>query len=205
MSATNRGSILISQEFYPTPQTATQSILKEIDMSKVNTFTEPCRGEGHIYDLVTGPYKHYCELSEGTDYLLTQMPQVDLILTNPPFSLAEAFIIKALKEAGTVIMLQRVNFLGSQARKAFWNANPPTHLFVLANRPKFVATCTNKLVDSNNKRICTDKHSYQITTPATPCISCGSLTRPTSDATEYAWFCWDRAGLILKSPGVYVL
>ena len=205
MSATNRGSILISQEFYPTPKTATQSILKELDMSRINTFTEPCRGDGHIYDLVTGPYKHYCELSEGTDYLLTQMPQVDLILTNPPFSLAQQFITKALTEAKTVIMLQRVNFLGSQERKSFWNTNPPTHLFVLANRPKFVATCTNKLTDSNNKRICTDKHSYQITTPATTCISCGCPTRPTSDATEYAWFCWDRGGFLTKPPGVYVI
>lgn len=205
MSATNRGAIVVSQEFYPTPVHTTMSILQEINFTKVQTFTEPCKGDGHIFNLVNAPIKHYCELSEGTDYLTTPMPTVDLVLTNPPFSLAEQFITKALTESKTVIMLQRVNFLGSQARKSFWAKHPPTHLFVLANRPKFVATCTNKQLDSSGARICTDKHSYQITNPPAVCVSCGLPVRPTSDATEYAWFCWDTAGILNKHAGVYVI
>lgn len=204
MSATNRGSIVVSQEFYPTPEPSILSIIKEINFNKVTSFTEPCRGEGHIYDLVNTPIKYHCELSEGTNYLTTTMPLVDLILTNPPFSLAQEFITKALTEARTVIMLQRVNFLGSQARKSFWDKHPPTHLFILSNRPKFIATCTNtKVVDG--KRVCNDKHSYQITEPPAICVTCGSTTRPTSDATEYAWFCWDTAELLHKPAGVHVL
>lgn len=205
MSATNRGSDIISQEFYPTPSYTINSIIQYIDFSKVYSFTEPCKGKGAIYNLINVPDKHYCELSEGLDYLTTSMPLVDLILTNPPFSLAQEFINKARTESDTVIMLQRINFLGSQTRKDFWEKNPPTHLFVLANRPKFIAKCPNKKLDDSKKRLCTDQTSYQITNPAHKCISCGTSVTPASDATEYAWFCWDSKGIITKPNGIYVI
>lgn len=205
MSATNRGSTIVSQEFYPTPKYTIKAILKELNLTKVLSFTEPCKGEGHIYKLIDVPTKYYCELSEGTNYLTTTMPVVDLILTNPPFSLAQEFISKARTESDTVIMLQRVNFLGSQARKVFWEKNPPTHLFVLANRPKFIAKCPNKRLNEQGKRICNDSHSYQITSPAATCLTCGTPVSPASDATEYAWFCWDTKGVINKPNGIYVI
>ena len=104
MSATNRGSDIIDQEFYPTPKYTINSIIQHIDFSKVQSFTEPCKGEGAIYNLINVPIKHYCELSEGLDYLTTPMPLVDLVLTNPPFSLAQEFITKARTESTTVIM-----------------------------------------------------------------------------------------------------
>lgn len=198
MSATNRGSKVISQEFYPTPDYTIESILKEIDFTKVNSFTEPCRGEGHIYNKVNVPNKYYAELSEGIDYLTTEMPNVDLILTNPPFSLAQEFITKARTEAKCVIMLQRLNYLGSQARKAFWNSNPPTHIFVLSKRPKFIAKCNNKS--------CDNKESFQITEPPTIC-ECGKTVTPASDAAEYAFFVFqsEDTNIMYKDNGVHVI
>ena len=197
MSAKHRGSTLIHQEFYPTPSYTVDSILKELDLHRVKSFTEPCRGLGHIYDKVNVPLKYHCELSEGSDYLLTSMPKVDLILTNPPFTLAQQFIIKARKESGCVVMLQRLNYLGSATRKPFWNANPPTHIFVLSNRPKFIAKCTNKM--------CHNKDSYQVTVPVGTCVDCDKPVRACSDATEYAWFVWNTSSIVYKSPGVYVI
>ena len=44
MSAKNRGAEVISQDFYPTPGYTIDSILAEIDFSKVSSFREPCRG-----------------------------------------------------------------------------------------------------------------------------------------------------------------
>lgn len=204
MSSLNRGSSVMSQEFYPTPFTTTNSILAEIDFTLVKSFTEPCKGSGAIYDLIDVPIKYHCELSEGTDYLKTTMPQVDLILTNPPFSLAKEFIVKSLTEAKCVIMLERINFLGSTARKEFWNSNKPTHLFVLANRPKFIAKCTNKK-KVDNKPVCTDNSSYHITVPPQQCNCCGRPVVACSDSTEYAWFVWDTAGIIKKPNGIYIL
>jgi hypothetical protein len=194
MSAKNRGSILINQEFYPTPEYSTKAILKEINFDKVNTFLEPCKGLGHIYDLIPVTNKSYCELSEGKDYLKTKVDKADLILTNPPFSLAQEFIKKSLQESNTVIMLQRINFLGSKGRKQFWNSNPPTHLFVLSERPKFIAKCTK----------CKNPNNYQIGSIEI-CPLCGGTVKPQSDATEYAWFVWDKSGVMFKDKGIYVI
>jgi len=211
MSAKNRGSKVISQEFYPTPKNTITSIINEIRWDGISTFCEPCKGDGVIYDKIPIPDKdkYYFELSEGTDYLNPVNSQkVDLILTNPPFSLAEKFIIKAIQEAKCVIMLQRINFLGSQTRKVFWESNPPTHLFVLANRPKFVARCNNNKRTEEGKKVCNNKESYQITEPAQPCNTCKKLTVPSSDATEYAWFVWcqkSHLNMIKKDKGIYVI
>lgn len=62
-----------------------------------------------------------------------------LILTNPPYALAEAFIDRALSEVwegGTVAMLLRLNYLGSQKRAEFHREHP-SDVFVLSRRPSF--------------------------------------------------------------------
>jgi len=206
MSAKNRGSLVITQEFYPTPLQTINSIINEINFNKVHSFCEPCNGSGVITNAIpSNVSKYHFELSEGTDYLLPEnSEQVDLILTNPPFSLAKEFIIKARTEAKCVIMLQRVNFLGSKARKKFWEENPPTHLFVLSERPKFVARCNNNS-KVNGVKVCSNKESYQITEPRNTCTDCGKQVVPASDATEYAWICWDTAGIITRQNGVYTI
>jgi len=64
----------------------------------------------------------------------------DVILTNPPFSLAEAFARRALMRrapGGVVVFLTRMSFLGSAARRAFWAENPPTEICVIRPRPSF--------------------------------------------------------------------
>lgn len=144
MSATNRGAARNENDFYPTPDSAIEPILEELDLSKVNSFCEPCKGSNAI-----GKYfKHidtfdYAELSEGIDYLETQRDYADLIVTNPPFSVALEFLEKSLEEARTVAYLLRLNFLGSQKRKKFWQENPPTHIFVLSKRPSFTGKGTD--------------------------------------------------------------
>jgi len=149
---------------------------------------------GIIFDKIDAPYKDYFELSEGLDYLKSEACKVDLILTNPPFSLAQEFIEKAISESDTVCMLQRVNYLGSKARKEFWNRNPPTHMFVLSSRPKFIAKCSK----------CKNPKSYQVGT-IEKCPLCDGKVRPQSDATEYAWFVWDKKNVFKKEKGIYVV
>lgn len=91
------------------------------------------------------------------------MPNVDLIVTNPPFSKSIEFVIKSLIEAKTVCYLQRLNWLGSTSRKNFWNNNPPDKIFVLSQRPQFMKEMGLK---------------------------------SGTDSTEYAWFIWDKLGII---------
>jgi len=74
------------------------------------------------------------------DYLKTPVGPVDIIITNPPFSLWREFFAKSLSEADTVVYLLRLNVMGggyTTNLAKFWNDNRPTHLFPLEERPSF--------------------------------------------------------------------
>ena len=64
----------------------------------------------------------------------------DMIITNPPFNQAQAFTEHALEmveDGGLVIMLQRLNWLGSQKRKPMWQKLPLAAVYVHSKRPGF--------------------------------------------------------------------
>ena len=64
----------------------------------------------------------------------------DMIITNPPFNVAQEFTEHALEmveDGGLVIMLQRLNWLGSQKRKAMWQKLPLAAVYVHSKRPGF--------------------------------------------------------------------
>lgn len=140
MSATNRGGERREQDFYPTPKSAIFPLFDWIRWDPPGTFFEPCIGSGAIAELVPTDWEvHGCDIMTGTDYLTHDIGyRPDLIITNPPYSLALEFLEKSLVESATVAYLLRLNFLESKKRKAFWNQNPPTHLLTLAERPKFI-------------------------------------------------------------------
>lgn len=75
------------------------------------------------------------------DYLETKLDfKPDIIITNPPSSIAREVIEKALfdvADGGLVVMLLRLNFFGSIARKEFWNNNMPKYTFVHHKRISF--------------------------------------------------------------------
>ena len=119
---------------------------------------------------------------------------VDVLVTNPPYSLALPIIQKAMPLAQHIdcAFLLRINFLGSQERKAFHIANP-SDLYPMPRRPSFVMS-----VSCKKKRDC----GWGVTIPYLPtgelsapkptaCSTCsGPVTTSSSDATEYAWFVW---------------
>ena len=64
----------------------------------------------------------------------------DVVITNPPFNLAKEVIEKSfecVKEGGYVIMLLRLNFFGSKARKPFWDQQLPRWAYVHHRRMSF--------------------------------------------------------------------
>lgn len=170
MSATNRGSMRSKYDSYQTPGRCIDAMFQYINWNKVFVFLEPCKGEGAIYNRVPDTVnKLWTEIREARDYFLFDYTysNIDLIVTNPPFSLAMEFLNKSLKEAGTVIYLMRINMLGSKQRADFWNDYPPDYLFPITPRPSF--------------------------------------TKSGTDATEYAWFCWDRNNIIKRGKWLRVL
>jgi len=137
MSATGRDSHRIPQDLYETPVSCASAILRQINFARVHSCFEPCAASGRIYSRLPKP-KYYAEISEGVDYLAHNWPKVDLVITNPPFSLALEFLNKSFEHADSIIYLLRLNYLGTKKRKSWWRAHRPTHLYVLSQRPSFV-------------------------------------------------------------------
>ena len=75
------------------------------------------------------------------DFLTYQSSEkYNVIITNPPFNIAEEIIKKAFEfvdDNGYVIMLLRLNFFGSKKRKEFWKNNMPILTFVHRERISF--------------------------------------------------------------------
>ncbi len=145
MSSTNRGQNRVGNDLYPTPAAPINALLNVMSIPWRTSFHEPCKALGAIYDRIHVAEKSYCEITEGFDYLAHHTPcppyPYNLIITNPPFSSALEFLQKSLQEADTVVYLLRLNFLGSQERRSFWQANRPTHVLALSQRPCFVWVC----------------------------------------------------------------
>ena len=118
-----------------------------------------CRGDGRIVEWLEKKNitTSYSEIREDKDFFDWD-DNVDLIFTNPPFSLAQEFIDHSVARARTTFMLLRINFLGSIKRHDWWVNQPPTSLYVFSKRPSFTGAGT--------------------------------------DATDYAWFVWDKTDRI---------
>jgi len=121
---------------------------------------EPCAGEGAIIDAVRAVRQdvdwHAIELRDDCretlrakvrdpanvriDNLLTmegaQQERYRVLITNPPFRLAQEIVEQSFALAETCILLLRLNFLASARRASLMRKFPPD-VYVLPNRPSF--------------------------------------------------------------------
>lgn len=136
-------------DFYPTPAATTHALFRS--EGKFKPFSgrvwEPAAGKGDMLNVI----REYCPdaigtdlidygagLKTGVDFLLEQNGGHDSIITNPPYSLAEEFIHKALELTapdGRVCMLLRMAFLeGQRRRKSLFEKTPLARIWVFSGR-----------------------------------------------------------------------
>lgn len=161
MSSTNRGSARAADDFYRTPGWVTRAILPHLDISSHDTVCDPCAGEGAIlreiargtpWGIELDPERaHECDgvCSCRAGNALAPAPwgvtAPDVVIMNPPFSLALEFCERALREVvpgGTVAALMRLAMVAGQKRAAFWKAHP-ADVYVLPRRPSFTGHGTD--------------------------------------------------------------
>ena len=176
ISATNRGSERVSNDFYSTPIDCISNFLDKYGGVEGNIL-EPSAGCGNIVKILrdknTNGHITSIELrKEEKDVLSSISDEViiadflnwktdrnfDIIIGNPPYKYAMEFVKKSLEllqENGKLIFLLRTAFLESRSRHDFWQEKPLSELYVLSKRPSFI----------NGK----------------------------TDATSYSWFVWDKS------------
>lgn len=158
MSATNRGAVRRDQDFYETPAWCVNRLLDAVTFPD-GDWLEPAVGNGAIIKAVTNYNPKSAIWWTATDVRDTSMElnlplkklrkesflfwewtdkDYKVVITNPPYSLAEEFIRHALKIPSnpSVVMLLRLNFLASESRYPLFKEYPPD-VYVLPNRPCF--------------------------------------------------------------------
>ena len=164
MSATNRSNKRHKDDAYSTPKWLTRALMGRLNLSKDARILEPACGTGSIVEvlreqdyrnvwigeknlvkLVRCSRRYGCPVASYSDYLAFDESNLgwDLIVTNPPYTLALEFIQKSFKLSSSlwadhalIAMLLRVNFVGSGERAEFHNEHP-SELLVTPRRPSF--------------------------------------------------------------------
>lgn len=133
-----------SEEFYPTPEWCTRALLAHEPIE--GEVWEPACGDGAISKVLeanglkvisTDLYgRGYGE--SGVDFLRSDL-STDVIVTNPPYNLAERFVAHGIHRATKkVILLLRLSFLESASRWiTLFNPMPPTTVWVFSERITF--------------------------------------------------------------------
>ena len=166
MSATNRGSKRSVYDFYATPIECVEKLLENFIIEKPNiNILEPSAGNGNIIKVLKDKgingnitaveireeeYNNLLKLADKVvidDFLQWNTNKdYDLIIGNPPFSLAREFIEKCFEisnEKTKIVMLLRTSFLESKSRYNFWQKYPLSGLYVLSKRPSFTGKGTD--------------------------------------------------------------
>lgn len=143
-------------DYYPTPPDVTRAILDTLAPQPGAVVLDPSCGDGAILDVAS---ERWCvtrgieldssrastALAKGHavtagDALARSWPSCDLLVQNPPFSLALDFVRRAAQyaaERGSMTAsLVRLSFLSSKGRAAFHREHP-ADVYVLAGRPSF--------------------------------------------------------------------
>jgi len=174
MSSTNRGYDRHKSDYYVTPQKDVeefigkfQAVVMKCDDKTMHNlrWLDPCCGgdennEASYMKVIERMYKpnSICgiDIREDsradivTDYMKEgdKLPKCDVIISNPPFSLAEEFVKKSLdvvEDGGYVVMLLRLNFFGSRKRKKIFEEMMPEYCFVHHKRISFTGGATDSI------------------------------------------------------------
>lgn len=194
MSSTNRGYDRHKADYYVTPQKYIREFLTRFIRNEDITnpsrleWLDPCAGgddnnQAAYVSVIEKDYSpslvsmdiredshakvigDFLELGGGLN------TQFDIVISNPPFYLAEEFIrqsLEACKDGGYVIMLLRLNFFGSDKRKNLFDTFMPNSCYVHRNRINFIP-------DSMKQQMKED-----------------GLKPPSGDSIEYAHFVWKK-------------
>ena len=126
-------------DFYPTPDYATEELLKREHFN--GSVWECACGDGAIAkffpNCIATDLRTDLGYGDGGINFLTENRKVNNIITNPPYSIAQKFIEHAIECADEkVVMLLKLVFLESVSRKTLFDRNLLRTVYVFRRRLK---------------------------------------------------------------------
>lgn len=147
-------------DLYPTPVDATESIIPLIQalidggQMPGRRVWEPACGDGrlsrvlewHDMEVTSSDIREFPGygipgvdfLHPDADMMLPECDEPDAIITNPPFSLAKEFLLRAREIAPVVIFLVKQNYWNTKGRIPLWDEHRPTFFLPITWRLAFL-------------------------------------------------------------------
>ena len=134
--STNNTGKRKKSDFYETPYSLTRLLLEEEDL--YGSILEPACGNGAIVKVLR-EYDYLCDYHDIEKDFLMQTQIYDNIITNPPYSLAQEFILKAKQNAcEKIIFLLPLSYLhGKKRYDQIWTDKdfPLARIYVFTRYP----------------------------------------------------------------------
>lgn len=132
-------------DYYPTPDQCTQALIDFLGIPRSQVIWECACGDGFIskvlqkngYKVISTDINHYGFEDSVEDFLLSDGKECDWIITNPPFSLADKFIRKAISLGKPFAMLLKSQYWHSKKRFALFQQHKPKFVLPMTWRPDF--------------------------------------------------------------------
>lgn len=134
-------------DLYPTPPEVTVALVNFLNLPPDTVVWEPADGEGDMVQALNscGITAYGSDIARGVDFLKfsccpgCRSRDIDWIITNPPFSLAEEFIRHAAELQKPFAMLLKSTYWHASGRRKLFDDLPPTYILPLTWRPDFNA------------------------------------------------------------------
>ena len=129
-------------DFYPTPPEAVEALINAEKLPR--DIWEPACGDGAVskplidskHNVISTDLNDFGYGKPGVDFLMELRPLASAVVTNPPYKLANEFVIKCLDmKLPYFAMLLRLAFLeGKQRRAEIYDRQPPARVHVFSER-----------------------------------------------------------------------
>lgn len=143
-----------SLDFFPTPPWATRALCEHVLDLTGTTVWEPACGQGHMSEALmeyasrvistdVAPYGY----GGVRDFFAPNDYEVDWVITNPPFNLAERFALRGFEVArsGVALFVRSVFTEGAGRYERLFSVCPPT---IVAQFTERVTLVKNRLADN---------------------------------------------------------
>ncbi len=136
-------------DFYPTPPDCTMALMRFLKLKRSDTVWECACGNGmmsntlikYVDEVISTDVRENTGFGEGGVDFLTSEKRADIVITNPPFDVANKFIIKChTMDLNLYCMLLKSQYWHAKNRLSLFNKTRPSYILPLTWRPNFAFT-----------------------------------------------------------------